>query len=127
MDTTTVGRKAWDRANIMVMMLATAIAQSINEATEAHAIVLRKADKLETPLETEAVNVLKKVLKDCDMDWILSESVMSLARDEAEFLTQYRANQKNMLQEYLAADEATAASIAYDLAESFEFAVNGDI
>ena len=127
MDTQTVGRKAWNRTNIMVMMLVTAIAQSIDEATKAHAVVLREADNIETPLETEAVNVLKKVLRDCEMDWILNESVISLARDESEWLTQYRANQKNMLEEYMEADEAEAAQIAYDLAESFEFVANGNI
>lgn len=119
MDTVTISKKAFDRTNIIVMMLVTAIAQSIDEATEAHAIVLREADKLETPLETEAVNVLKKVLRDCEMDWILRESPQSLSRDVDEWLTQYRANEKNMLEEYTQADEARAASIAYDLAEMF--------
>ena len=86
---TRIRPSAFKRSNVVVMMLVTAIAQSINEATEAHKIVLREADKLETPLETEAINVLKKVLRDCDMDWILRESVMSLQRDEEEWLRQF--------------------------------------
>tara|TARA_R100000742_G_C4221100_1_gene44870 strand:+ start:178 stop:543 length:366 start_codon:yes stop_codon:yes gene_type:complete len=117
MDTETIGRKAWNRTNIIVMMLVTAIAQSIDEATLAHAIVLREADNTETPLETEAVNVLKKVLRDCDMDWVLKPSESLLSAEE--WLTQYRANQKDMLEEYMEADEARKASIAYDLAEMF--------
>ena len=119
MDTGNIGRKAFDRTNIMVMMLVTAIAESIHEATKAHAIVLREADNIETPLKTEAVNVLEKVLRDCDMDWILRESPESLMRDAEEWLTQYRANQKNMLEEYNQADEAGRASISYYLAELF--------
>lgn len=119
MDTVTISKRAFDRANIVVMMLATAIAQSIDEATKAHAIVLREADKLETPLETEAINVLKKALRVCDMDWILSESSQSLLRDAEEWMTQYRANDQNRLEEYLQADKDKAASIAYDLAEMF--------
>lgn len=119
MDTVTISRRAFDRANIVVMMLATAIAQSIGEANMAHFTALREADEIETPLETEAVNVLKKVLRDCDMDWILRESPQSLLKDAAEWLTQYRANEKNMLEEYTQADEARAESIAYDLAVMF--------
>ena len=65
---TRIRPSAFKRTNVINMMLVTAIAISMKQNDP---------------------TVLKKVLVDIDMEWILSEKLPSLQRDEEEWLRQF--------------------------------------